>query len=273
LFYSAELESWLFQLPPCQNSLRMKHFVVKGSIFVATVASLLLITNVILALITNVPTQVDAMDSAAFRLTLGLESPITPATYAAEIELIHNLQRLVLDRAPIGAGIPEYEPREPSDLLRAQEGLCYDRSRTFDKLFSWYGLRSRHVYILYPEHPTTGATLSFWRAFFTRGTQSHAVTEVKTQRGWVVVDSNSIWVSVTKTGDPVSADLIQVRSSEFNSLPNYFNRPYFSIRGLYSRRGQLYRPYVPFPQLNWLDFISWIFETPSTSELAAQALQ
>jgi hypothetical protein len=235
------------------------------------VASLLMVASVVLAVVTNVSTQVDPLDDTAFRYALGLKAPKRPATYAEEIGLIRAMQRLVLERAPVCPGIPEYEPREPADLLRAREGLCYDRSRTFDKLFSWYGLKSRHVYILYTEHPTTGAALSFWRAFFTRGTQSHAVTEVKTRRGWVVVDSNSPWISVTRNGDPVSADAIPAMWSEFSDAPSYFNRPYFAIRGMYSRRGQFYRPYIPFPQMNWPDLISWLVEDKSANEPAALA--
>lgn len=237
------------------------------------VGAFILFINILLAVITNVPTQVDALDDAAFRQTLGLTEPKRPLTYAEEIELLYAMQRLVLKRAPFGSGIPEYESREPADLLRAREGLCYDRSRTFDKLFSWYGLESRHVYVLYPEHPTTGVRLSFWRAFFTRGTQSHAVTEVKTQRGWIVVDSNSAWISMTKTGEPVSAEAIPARWFEFDSAPSYFNRPYFAIRGMYSRRGQFYRPYIPFPQLNWPDFISWFFDYKSLNEVEALTQQ
>ena len=251
----------------------MRRFVLKGSILGSMFISLLLVVNVLLAVITNVPTEVDALDIDAFSHSLRLTEPKPPTTYEAEIALLYAMQRLVLGRAPIGSGIPQYESREPADLLRAKQGLCFDRSRTFDKIFSWYGLESRHVYILYPEHPTTGARLSFWRAFFTRGTESHAVTEVKTRRGWIVVDSNSAWVSITKTGEPVSADAIAARWSEFDSAPSYFNRPYFPIRGLYSRRGQLYRPYIPFPQLNWPDFISWVVDDKPLSEAEALALQ
>jgi len=136
--------------------------------------------------------------------------------------------------------------------------LCFDRSRTFDKLFNWYGFETRHVYILYAKNPVTGERLSFWRAFFTKGTHSHAVTEVKTSHGWLVVDSNLPWISVAANGDPVDADHIHAQADRFASMPEYWNRPYWAIRGLYSRRGQFYRPYIPYPQLNWMDFLMWI---------------
>lgn len=250
----------------------MRRLIFKGSLLVSIAASLLAVLIIVLAFITNVPTEVNAQDDAAFRNTLGLTRQQGPLTYSEEIELLHAMQRLVLERAPFGPGIPEYESREPTDLLRAREGLCYDRSRTFDKLFSWHGLKSRHVYVLFAEHPSTGKPLGFWRAFLTLGTQSHAVTEVQTQRGWVVVDSNTLWISTTKDGEPVDSDSIRARWLEFDSPPSYFNRPYYSIRGMYSRRGQFYRPYVPFPQLNWPDYIAWLIEevTSDGSETHAQ---
>jgi len=86
------------------------------------------------------------------------------------------------------------------------------------------------------------------------------VTEVKTSRGWLVVDSNLPWISVAVDGSPVDADHIHFQVDLFKSLPEYWNRPYWAIRGLYSRRGQFYRPYIPYPQLNWYDFISWLVE-------------
>ena len=127
-------------------------------------------------------------------------------------------------------------------------------------MFSWLGFRVRHIYMLYPEHPVNGMPLPYWQAFFVRGTQSHAVTEVKNQRGWLLVDSNSAWVSVTRDGTPVDADSLQKSAQQFDHIPFYFNRPYLAIRGLYSRRGQLYRPYIPYPQLNWVDFWTWVLD-------------
>jgi len=127
-------------------------------------------------------------------------------------------------------------------------------------VFSWLGFEARHIFILYPEHPVTGESLSFWGAFFTRGTNSHAVTEVKTSRGWVLVDSNSAWVSDGKHGLPVDADHLRDKASLLPGMPDYLNRPYWAIRGMYSRRGQLYRPYMPYPDLNWPDFFQWVLE-------------
>jgi len=220
-------------------------------------ASIFLLINVVLAIVTNVPTHITKSDAAIFRSTLAIKKPDKSINYAQEIELIRQVQKLVLSAAPIGDPIPEHSSREPEDLFRNKTGLCYDRSRTYDKVFSWLGFESRHVYILYPEHPVTNDRLPFWRAFITRGTASHAVTEVKTSKGWILVDSNSPWIGLTRNGEPVGADDLQSHAKDFATIPDYFDRPYWAIRGLYSRRGQFYRPYIPYPELNWPDFWSW----------------
>jgi hypothetical protein len=152
----------------------------------------------------------------------------------------------------LGKGIDLYQPLEPADLMRAGHGLCYDRSRTFDKGMTYLGFESRHVYILYRQNK------HFLSALITYGQASHAVTEVKTSKGWLFVDSNTAWLAVTRSGEPVGADDIWRRFSEFDNPPAYLKEPWWAIRGLYSRKGHFYAPYVMFPELNWPDFLSWI---------------
>ncbi len=215
----------------------------------------LIAINVALALITNVSTNVTDSDETVFQYALGLTKPYQKLTYEQEITLILDVQAAVLDKIPKGNPIPEYEAREPKNLFKWKTGLCYDRSRT---AFSWLGFKTRHVYILYPEDPATGLVLPYWKAFFTRGTQTHAVTEVKTSRGWLVVDSNAKWISSTRDATPVDADHIHANADNFSQIPIYFNQPYLAVRGMYSRRGQFYRPYIPYPELNWPDFLIWL---------------
>ena len=229
-----------------------------GRLFLLTVISALTVA-IGLGWFTNISTRVTSSDESIFRSVLNLTQPVKKLSFEEEISLITEVQQRILHEVPNGPPIPDYTDREPEDLMRHRSGLCYDRSRTYDKLFSWLGFQVRHVYILYPEHPVKRNKLPYWRAFFTRGTASHAVTEVKTQKGWLLIDSNSNWISLTKDGRPVAADDIQENIPDFQQVPHYFNRPYLAIRGLYSRRGQLYRPYIPYPQLNWQDFAAWVF--------------
>jgi hypothetical protein len=214
---------------------------------------------VALSFITNVSTHVTKSDEAVFRTILKLEKPAGPLTYAQEIALIRSVQALIFDKVPHGEAIPDYSNREPEDLFKESSASCYDRSRTYDKIFSWLGWQTRHVFILYPEHPVTGETQSYVRSFFTKGpNNTHAVTEVKTSKGWVMVDSNSKWISIAANGLPINVDQLHEQQAHLPGMPNYFNKPYIAIRGLYSRRGHLYRPFIPYPELNWVDFFEWI---------------
>jgi arylamine N-acetyltransferase len=73
---------------------------------------------------------------------------------------------------------------ELGDLYEAKRGLCYDRSRAIEKVLSHLGFEVRHAAVYSTKK--TGRLA----AFLTPKTQSHAVTEVKTEHGWLVIDSN-----------------------------------------------------------------------------------
>ena len=218
--------------------------MVKGLAALKLIALALLVG---LAWYASVPIELTAADKKTFQ-EMGFES----LSFEQQVQLVRKVQTEVFKRAPMGAGIPDFKPREPADLMRYGQGLCYDRSRTFDKAFAYLGFESRHVYLLYREN------LGFFSAFFRKGQPSHAVTEVKTLRGWLFVDSNSEWIAVTRSGEPVGADDVWRRIDEFDNPPSYLRDPWWAIRGLYSRKGQFYGAGIMFPELNWSDFLSWI---------------
>lgn len=207
---------------------------------------------VLLAFMTNVPVNLEKADVAVFKNDLNLTALQHPQTFAEEIVAIKIIQYRVFAKAPVGAGIPDFEPREPSDLMKKHEGLCFDRSRTLDKAFNFIGLPARHVYLLYRQDR------GFLSALFHYGQASHAITEVKTSKGWMFVDSNIEWIALTRDGQVVNADDVWKRASEFDAMPAYLNDSWWAIRGMYSRKGQLYRPYIMFPNFNWPDFFSWL---------------
>jgi hypothetical protein len=206
-----------------------------------------------LAIYTNVPTEITLEDKKVFdNIDVYLSNP--PLTFEQEIVLINKVQLEIFKRAPLGEGIAKYQAREPQDLMRIGHGLCYDRSRTFDKLLHSLGFKTRHVYLLYKENK------SFLAAFFHYKQPSHAVTEVLTSKGWIFVDSNTPWLAITRQGEPVNADAVWQRFNEFDNAPLYLKNPWWAIRGMYSRKGHLYSPYILFPDFNWYDFFTWLFE-------------
>jgi hypothetical protein len=217
-----------------------------------------LLANVLAAFLTNVPTRLTDEDRAVFSKFYGrYEAARRGIAPEAEIKLIRDLQADVLKKVPFGPGIPAYSRREPIDVMARDSGLCYDRSRLFDKLFMWAGFETRHIYILWMPKANLPFTLPVWVALWLPSSESHAVTEVKTSRGWVVVESNVDWVSVNRRGEILDADNVWQHASEFDNIPEYLRKPFWAIRGLYSRKGHLYSPYyVPYPQFNWPDFLT-----------------
>ena len=227
--------------------------IKKGTLWLLLLVAMGLATFLGLAFYTNVPTEVTAEDVRVFT-ELGLTKPATQPSFAQEIALIRQVQGIVFKKAPLGEGIPEYEAREPADLMRFGQGLCFDRSRTFDKAFGYLGFESRHVYLLYREDK------SFIKALLHYGQSSHAVTEVKTSKGWMFVDSNTPWIALNRSNEPVNADDVWRRYAEFDRAPSYLKPAWWAIRGMYSRKGQFYEPFLPFPfpELNWRDFANWL---------------
>ena len=230
----------------------MIHRVKKGIKWFLIINLVAVAALLMLCIYTNVPTNVTREDAIVFkRLALNAGSGLS-ANFEEELAIIRKVQSEVFKKAPRGdIGIPDYQPREPADLMRFGQGLCFDRSRTFDKAFRYYGFESRHVYILYKYD------LPFWKAVFKYGQPSHAVTEVKTKKGWMFVDSNTQWIALTRQGEPVNADDVWKRFAEFDNPPRYLAGPWWGIRGMYSRKGHLYGAGIPFPEFNWHDFLSW----------------
>jgi hypothetical protein len=184
-------------------------------------------------------------------LEVGRVRPLPPArTFDEELTFIRAVQHAVLDVAPEDRGIPDDNRREPRDVYLARAGLCYDRSRVIEKILRHAGFATRHVFILSNEGFGSGL-----RAFVTAGAASHAVTEVLTARGWLVVDSNSRWLSLDHEGNPRSIEDVRAggASLAWTEKPpaDIYERPMVAVYGLYSRHGRFFPPYNAIPDVNY----------------------
>ena len=135
---------------------------------------------------------------------VGIRSLPENHTYEEEVNFIRAVQHAVLSIVQGNEGIPLGQKREPKELYEARTGLCFDRSRVIEKILQYSGFEVRHVFILSIEE--TGSVI---RAIMTAGVPTHAVTEVLTKHGWLIVDSNAQWVSTDMEGRPVSIDALQ----------------------------------------------------------------
>jgi len=170
-----------------------------------------------------------------------------------QVRAVLAVQDAVLNSAPGSKSIPFNREREPKDLFTLKHGLCFDRSRVIEKMLANLGLVTLHASVCSTENRSAISVL------FTPSTQSHAVTEVKTERGWMIIDSNARWIGLTNDGDPVS--LTQLRSYETRSLSwttknkasinPIFLEDFVFIRGLYSRHGRFYPPFNSVPDVSY----------------------
>lgn len=222
---------------------------------------------------------VGALGAVAFAATQQVDNTITPvdaeylerilgpnqprlatasSSFAGELASIALVQRRILDVAPVNAGLPKGSGREPKDLYEAKQGLCYDRSRVIEKALRSLGFVTRHVFIYATDGPERFP-------LFKGGVRSHAVTEVRTREGWMVVDSNFPWLSLTTEGRPVGMKEVQADvgigklawAAPFAGHQNdIYRRPFNYYFGLYSRHGGFYPPFTPFPDLHWGELLT-----------------
>ncbi len=171
--------------------------------------------------------------------------------YEDELQYIISVQRAVLAIAPGQDGLPVGQEREPMDLYVAKTGLCFDRSRVIEKILRYAGFETRHIFILSTKNS------SAIKSLFSRGVSSHAVTEVLTRKGWLVVDANDPWVSINGNGLPVPIDEIQF--SDLRMPARIYEEPFVYVYGLYSRHGKFYPPYNAIPDIEYSEFVQNLF--------------
>jgi hypothetical protein len=80
------------------------------------------------------------------------------------------------------------------------------------------------------------------------------VTEVRTSRGWLLVDSNEPFLALDRLGRPHAARQLPWVPDTLLPRPPAFQLPYWAIPGLYSRKGTLFWPYIRYiPNVHWGD--------------------
>lgn len=181
------------------------------------------------------------------------------SSYEQELAFIRHVQQAVLNITTENRGIPFGHPREAKDLVEAGAGMCYDRSRVMEKVLLFKGFRVRHIYILY-----TKRGMAFFKSLLSRQNPSHAITEVLTKKGWIVLGSNTPFISIDTERNPVSMSRMlkegitsirwhpEVKRHVLETYGNDFVYYY----GLYSRHGLFYPPYNYIPDINWPDFMA-----------------
>lgn len=205
----------------------------------------------------DAPTEEDRVYGDRILAAAGYDGPKRDfgdlGRFENQILAIQAVQDAAITVAKLDQEIPTGQQREPRNVFEQKKGLCYDRSRAIEKMLAGLGFVVRHVAIY--------ATVDRGRlaAVLTPGNDSHALTEVKTSKGWMLVEPNVRWIGLTAEGRPVDVDgLRALGTSNASWAPGITGRPHpiFSksfayVRGLYSRHGGFYPPYAPIPDVNW----------------------
>ncbi len=171
--------------------------------------------------------------------------PINPG-YEDELKFIEAVQHAVLTYVPYERKkrpLPYGKPREPRDIyeFKGKRGQCCDRSRLLEKIFRLNNFGTRHIFLYY------GGAL---KGLF-KNKNNHALSEVETKKGWLVVDSNTRWLSldIDKRSIPIKnirseniihwKECMPMRSDIKEQCEKSFNFLY----GLYCRSGKQYPPF------------------------------
>ncbi len=170
-------------------------------------------------------------------------------SYDDQVKLIEQAQEAVHSRTTGWAGIPEGQAREPKQLYLGRTGMCYDRSRVLEKMFTYLGFTNRHL-ALFQRQPYEHS----YTTILLKHVPSHAISEVKTKKGWLMVDSNDLWTSLDANHQPISMPDFQARYKRGEKIywaaelpvttKGFYNSRCIALYGLYSRHGRFYPPYT-----------------------------
>lgn len=219
----------------------------------------------ILALMHNVPGKITPEDQVALEKILTNIKDTPLLSFNEEVDRIQNIQESVFWASMEATKIPLRQRREPQDLLDAGYGLCGDRGRTMEKAFRYAGFNARFVMVFTKDKKHEDSPKKPYYDPY----GSHALVEVKTSKGWLIVDTVSPWISLDIHNNPVSLEMWQgVKHREsYEWEPKIHGKMYWILKqnfkiayGVYSRHGLFYPPYTPhIPDVNIPTFIKGTF--------------
>ncbi|MEY4893007.1 MAG: hypothetical protein RIQ34_1619 [Bacteroidota bacterium] len=171
------------------------------------------------------------------------------ASFEREVAFVSRVQDSIVKNFK-GAFNPNEKVGQVAFYFQNRAGVCYDKALLMEKIFLEYGFQIRHMYIYFRND-----NLAIERTdFFKKGLTSHAMLEVKTQKGWMVVATNGNWLGIDPQDNPLTIHDVRDQLKADNlklKKPNYYGAYFFEpfripsnfliTYGIYSRHGQFLR--------------------------------
>ena len=189
------------------------------------------------------------IDSFLTEWKIPADSDSIHASFDTEVAFVSRVQDSIVKNFK-GAFNPNEKVGQVSFYFQNRAGVCYDKALLMEKIFLEYGFQIRHMYIYFRED-----NLAIERTdFFKKGLTSHAMLEVKTRKGWMVVATNGNWMGINNSGNPITIFEAreQIKNGSLSIQKNNYYGIYFFesfkspsnfrvIYGVYSRHGQFLR--------------------------------
>lgn len=181
--------------------------------------------------------------------------------FTNQVKNIKKIVNLVINSTPQERSetiyIQNRQPRTAQNIVEAKSTICYDRSWLIETLAEQQGYPARRVFLL------ANTTSNFKPWIFSRNVISHAMSEIHTEKGWVLVENQETWCGVINETAISVADIFRnkeiLKQIPLKNKNHILYKNFNYYRGLYSRHGQLFEPYVPFPEVRWKDLL-WSFD-------------
>jgi hypothetical protein len=151
--------------------------------------------------------------------------------------------------------------------FKQRKGFCYDRAIFMEKIFKLFKFDFRHIYIYFPSMNQKETAIS---NFFKKGTKSHALLEVKTKKGWMLIETNCNWLGLKSNKELLTVESFNELKINQNTIDFYKNpscgipfwKRYNSFRyiyGFYSRHGDFFSRSSIIPDINLKMLLSNFF--------------
>jgi hypothetical protein len=167
-------------------------------------------------------------------------------SFESEVSFISRVQDSVIAQVH-HQNVPHQDFGNVAYYYSDKKGQCYDRAVLLEKFFTYYHFPFRHLYVYFNDNGIGPTKLDFFKKSLT----SHAITEVKTSKGWLIVGCNSNWLGLDSSGNPMTiAELRKhiVSNTLYLKKPATMGQPSFwtlhndfrFIYGIYSRHGDFF---------------------------------